>query len=145
MKTIMGSLCFVVLCFLILNIQASKFNIAHELFEDENDNFQHEKRQFTNKQDVYWNVTGFNSYAKDNFYVYYMGKKIDVTSPSSFSLLGDGYGKDNFYIYYMGKKLTVTSPTSFKLLGNGYGKDNFYVYYMGQKIDVTSPSSFTAF
>lgn len=43
-------------------------------------------------------------YAKDNWSVYYRGKKIEDASASSFKYLEDGYAKDNWNLFYRGKK-----------------------------------------
>lgn len=144
-----ASMYFILLSFLILNCAASKFNIERALYGDGSDSMDDEqrelytKREVLNKREIQLNISYINSYAKDNYNVYFMGKKLDVIGSSSFKALADGYAKDNYNVYYMGKKLGVIGTSSFTVLKNGYAKDSYNVYYLGQKMDVISSSSFS--
>lgn len=63
------------------------------------------------------------AYSKDNWTVYYEGRKVKGASASSFTDLGGGYGKDDWTVFYRGRKVEGASASSFESLGNGMGKD----------------------
>lgn len=46
-----------------------------------------------------------------------------------------GYSKDNWTVYYQGRKVKGASASSFTDLGGGYGKDNWTVFYRGRKVE----------
>ena len=48
------------------------------------------------------------AYSKDNWTVYYEGRKVKGASASSFTDLGGGYGKDDWTVFYRG--LVVREP-----------------------------------
>lgn len=84
-----------------------------------------------------------DGYAKDNFSVYYMGRKVDAhMMTSSFKNLGSGYAGDTFDTMYAGKKVVGISWSTFMVLGFGYAKDAYGVYFEGEKINGASPSTF---
>ena len=66
------------------------------------------------------------AYSKDNWTVYYEGRKVKGASASSFTDLGGGYGKDDWTVFYRGRKVDGASASSFESLGNGMGKDNWH-------------------
>ena len=55
-------------------------------------------------------------------------------SVNSFRVMMDGYAKDNFYVYYRGQRMDKASPNSFKVMKDGYAKDNFNTYYRGKRV-----------
>ena len=65
--------------------------------------------------------------------VLFNGKKIS-DNPRSFRDLGWGYGKDNFEVYYMGRKIEGAMNSSFKVLKDGYAEDSFETYYRGKVV-----------
>ena len=71
------------------------------------------------------------AYSKDNWTVYYEGRKVKGASASSFTDLGGGYGKDDWTVFYRGRKVEGASASSFESLGNGMGKDNWHTYQYG--------------
>lgn len=83
-----------------------------------------------------------DGYSKDNINVYYMGRKIEDATASSFHELDDGYAKDAFHVYFMGRNITDATVSSFELLGDGYAKDAFAAFYLGLKIEDATASSF---
>lgn len=44
------------------------------------------------------------------------------------------YGKDAFDVYYMGKKVNGASSSSFRVLKDGYAEDAFDTYYRGRVV-----------
>ena len=52
------------------------------------------------------------------------------------------YSKDNWTVYYEGRKVKGASASSFTDLGGGYGKDDWTVFYRGRKVEGASASSF---
>lgn len=74
-----------------------------------------------------------DGYSKDDFNVYFNGRKIEALG-MSFHRLGGGYGKDDFNVYYLGRKLKDASAMSFKYIGDGVGVDDFNKFYNGRKI-----------
>ena len=74
-----------------------------------------------------------DGYAMDSFDVYYFGKEIEA-STSGFKVLSDGYAKDAFDAYYCGKEVVGSSASTFQVLGNGYAKDAWETYYLGKKV-----------
>lgn len=52
--------------------------------------------------------------------------------------MGGGYSKDNFDVYFRGRKIEDASASSFKYLGGGYGKDNWKVIYQGRVVEDAS-------
>ena len=64
------------------------------------------------------------AYSKDNWTVYYEGRKVKGASASSFTDLGGGYGKDDWTVFYRGRKVEGASASSFESLGNGMGKNS---------------------
>ncbi|CAF3337386.1 unnamed protein product [Rotaria socialis] len=106
----------VVLCFLICNHKVLGFNAEGELFSDESDSSENEQRYINTKQAPWNNMNNFGSgYSKDNFNVYFMGKKVPDTSVISFETVGRGYAKDNWSVYYRGEKMQGVSPSSFSI------------------------------
>lgn len=81
-------------------------------------------------------------YSKDNWTVYYRGRKVDGASAMTFESLGDGYGKDAWKVFYMGGEVKGASAQTFEELGEGYGKDAWKVYYRGKELPGASPGSF---
>ena len=75
------------------------------------------------------------AYSKDNWTVYYEGRKVKGASASSFTDLGGGYGKDAWTVFYRGRKVEGASASSFESLGNGMGKDNWHTYHYGERYD----------
>ena len=51
------------------------------------------------------------------------------------------YSKDNWTVYYEGRKVKGASASSFTDLGGGYGKDDWTVFYRGRKVEGASASS----
>jgi hypothetical protein len=134
----------ILFCCLISNNKGLGFRFQHKLYEHARNSLDHERRAITSTPGSVSNIHNLNhAYAKDNYYVYYLDKKLDVTSVSSFKALDSGYAKDNYNVYYLDKKLDVTSASSFTTLGSGYAKDNYNVYYAGKKLNVVSASSFS--
>ncbi|MFR6383887.1 MAG: DKNYY domain-containing protein [Odoribacter splanchnicus] len=82
-----------------------------------------------------------DGYAKDDWQVFYRGRKIENASSSSFENLGGGYGKDSWTVFYR-EPLPNASASSFENLGRGYGKDAWKVFYNGKAVKGASPSSF---
>ena len=74
-------------------------------------------------------------YSKDNWTVYYEGRKVKGASASSFTDLGGGYGKDNWTVFYRGRKVEGASASSFESLGNGIGRDIWHTYHYGERDD----------
>lgn len=74
-------------------------------------------------------------YSKDNFDVYFRGRKIEDASASSFKYLGGGYGKDNWKVFYQGRVVEEASASSFEYSEDGYGKDNWNVFYRGRVVE----------
>ena len=72
-------------------------------------------------------------YRITNNAVIFRGNKIS-DSPRSFKDLGWGYGKDNFNVYYKGKKIDGAFTSTFRVLENGYAEDTFESYYKGKRI-----------
>lgn len=77
---------------------------------------------------------GDANYMKDNFNVYFNGKKVNGANASTFHQLSDGYAKDAFNAYFYGQKIGSTSG-NFRVLGDGYARDSFTAWYMGRKIE----------
>ena len=75
------------------------------------------------------------AYSKDNWTVYYEGRKVKGASASSFTDLGGGYGKDDWTVFYRGRKVEGASASSFESLGNGMGKDNWHTDHYGERYD----------
>jgi len=72
-----------------------------------------------------------DGYSKDEYNVYYVGRKIDAMT-TSFTVLGGGYAKDSFSVFYEGNKVKKASPNSFKYLGDAIGKDSFNTFVKGK-------------
>ncbi len=141
-----ASMYFVFLCCLIFNYQVFGFNIKRNLYEDESDSLDNKQRGVLMKRQYWQEIPNLHTgYSKDNYYVYFVGKRIDGASVTSFEALGNGYAKDSWNVYFAGQKILGASPTSFQILANGYAKDSWYVYFMGQKVDGLSPYSFTGY
>ncbi len=81
-------------------------------------------------------------YSKDNFSVYYRGRKIEDAAVSSFRYIDDGYAKDNWTVFFRGKEVEDASTSSFNYLGGGYAKDNWTVFYLGKEVEDAAASSF---
>ena len=81
-------------------------------------------------------------YVKDDWSVWYRGRKVEGAVASSFSDLGGGYGKDAWTVFYGGRKMEGAAASSFAVLGGGYAKDAWRVYYRGEAIPGVSPRSF---
>ena len=60
------------------------------------------------------------AYSKDNWTVYYEGRKVKGASAQTFEELGEGYGKDAWKVYYRGKELPGASPGSFEVPRDGW-------------------------
>ncbi len=138
------SMCVLLLCCLIFINKGFGFTFEHPLYEDASNSLDDKQQEGIAKRRLRYNLHNLNSgYSKDNFNVYFMGKKIDGASAMSFETLSDGYAKDSWHIYYMGRKIDGASPMWFKTIGRGYAKDNWNVYYKGKKLQHTSPGSFS--
>ena len=74
-------------------------------------------------------------YVKDDWSVWYRGRKVEGAVASSFSDLGGGYGKDAWTVFYGGRKMEGAAASSFAVLGGGYGKDSWSVWFRGCKIE----------
>src|SRR5690349_6769564 len=48
--------------------------------------------------------------------------------------LADGYAKDSWYGYFQGKRIDGASGSSFETLGGGYAKDTWNVFFHGNKV-----------
>jgi DKNYY family len=144
MKMTSASMYFVFLCFLIFNYKVFGFNIERDLHENESDSLDNEQREVLIKRQYWKDIPKvYSGYTKDSYYVYFMNKKIDGASVTSFQALGSGYAKDSWNAYFMGQKIPSATVSSFQILPNGYAKDNYSVYFMGQKVEGVSPYSFT--
>lgn len=77
---------------------------------------------------------GNGRYVKDNFNVYFNGKKVAGANASTFVQLADGYARDSFSAYFHGQRIGSTSG-NFRVLGDGYARDSFSAWYMGKKIE----------
>jgi hypothetical protein len=138
------SMCVLLLCCLIFINKGLAFTFENSLYEDASNSLDDKQQEGIAKRRLRYNLHNLNSgYSKDNFNVYYMGRKIDGASAMSFQALADGYAKDNWNIYFMGQKISGASKLSFKTLGNGYAKDNWAVYHFGRKMEGVSPNSFS--
>lgn len=71
-------------------------------------------------------------------------RKINSKSIESFEVLEDYYARDNDYVYYMGRKKADSDPKTFEILDLGYTKDINNVYYNGKKIEGADPKTFIA-
>lgn len=81
-------------------------------------------------------------YVKDDWSVWYGGRKVEGAVASSFSDLGGEYGRDNWKVFYAGREVKGAAASSFEILGKGYAKDAWKVYYRGAVIPDASPGSF---
>ncbi|MBS8121711.1 MG2 domain-containing protein [Candidatus Vampirococcus lugosii] len=70
-------------------------------------------------------------YSKDNIYVYYNGKKIEIDDV-----------KDNESTFQEGYGLRYADPHTFEVGRNGYAKDKNYVFQSGKMIDTVSELDF---
>ena len=75
------------------------------------------------------------AYSKDNWTVYYEGRKVKGASATSFAELGGGNGKEDWTVFYRGRKVDGASASSFESLGNGMGKDIWLSYLYGERYD----------
>ena len=76
-------------------------------------------------------------YVKDDWSVWYRGRKVEGAVASSFSDLGGGYGKDAWTVFYGGRKMEGAAASSFAVLGGGYGKDSWSVWFRAAPLWVT--------
>lgn len=91
--------------------------------------------------------------AKDNYSIFYLGKKVEQVNHSSFKSFGKLYCSDDDKVYFKNKytedaKLVVVSngrSVNFQLIGDStsyYAKDDSLVYYYGIIIPKADPNSF---
>lgn len=72
-----------------------------------------------------------NRFAKDQYHVYFEGRKINGASPKGFVVLGDhkyGYAKDELHAFLHKEIIIDADPTSFEVLQFPYSKDKNDVY-----------------
>ena len=80
-------------------------------------------------------------YVKDDWSVWYGGRKVEGAVASSFSDLGGEYGRDNWKVFYAGREVKGAAASSFVNLGDGYARDNWAVFYCGRKVEGAAASS----
>ena len=83
-----------------------------------------------------------NTYASDNFHVYFEGITMEGADPASFSLLSADQARDNVHVYYRGAIIPGAAPKSFKSLDAEWGKDSHAAYYHLQPFKVCDPETF---
>lgn len=85
-----------------------------------------------------------DGYAIINDSVFYnMWGKIAEADQDSFQVLDHGYAKDDTHLYFQGRSIPSSAPTSLIFLGGGFAKTNDLVLYDGRVIDGAQAASFT--
>lgn len=83
-------------------------------------------------------------YAKNKYWAYYNGVKIDGADADSFKALAKGYAVDKRAFYYYGEKIDTSNYNSyeFKLLKGDYVKMGISVFYKGIKLEYPDVKNF---
>ncbi len=76
-------------------------------------------------------VLSNNNFAKDDYQVYFQGKKIKHASPQTFQCLTDdayGYAKDHQYVFFDNEVILNADPITFEILEFPYARDKNDIY-----------------
>lgn len=75
------------------------------------------------------NFPGINRYKTYNNKVFWEGEIVDGAKGDNFIDIGYGYGKDNKFVYYNGKKLQVSKVRTFNTIRKNYASDGITSFF----------------
>lgn len=83
-------------------------------------------------------------HAKDNKYVYYLGKVVEGADPSTFKEddIEASLGRDKHGIYQSTHRVETSSPDTYRHIAYGYGRDDNHIYYEGRVCPDIDASTF---
>ncbi len=100
------------------------------------------KYQLVDVDAAKFHVLYYDSYAKDDKFVFYNGLLIPGADAKTFEAIGNYYAHDKFHGYYGGDSIKSSHGLSFRIINAYYTTDGKDVFFMKKAMKVTSVSKF---
>lgn len=89
-----------------------------------------------------FNILKFDTYAKDNKFVFYQGEKIIGADAKTFEALGDYYARDKNFGWYGKDTIKNSNGRTFKVINAYYSTDDKDYFYETEPLNVVDPQNF---